>query len=154
MPAALNLADLQRAQAREDEAERTIRAALQSAPQSAPAHHALALALVRQKRVLDALAEFALAAQLAPDDPRFAYVYGVALHDTGKRVEAIKTLQAALVRHPYDREILFALATYERDAGDAAGAREHARLLRELEPENGNFVRLANELGAGAATPR
>ena len=57
--AALNLADLQRAQAREDEAERTIRAALQSAPQSAPAHHALGLALVRQKRVPEALAELA-----------------------------------------------------------------------------------------------
>ena len=75
-------------------------------------------------------------------------MYGVALHDTGKRVEAIKTLQAALDRHPYDREILFALATYERDAGDAARAREHARLLRELEPENRDFARLAGELGA------
>ena len=146
--AALNLADLQRAQAREDEAERTIRDALKSAPQSAPAHHALGLALARQKRMPEALAEFALAAKLAPENPRFVYVYGVALHDTGKRVEAIKTLQAALDRHPYDREILFALATYERDAGDAARAREHARLLRELEPENRDFARLAGELGA------
>ena len=152
--AALNLADLQRAQAREDEAERTIREALKSAPQSAPAHHALGLAFVRQKRLPEALAEFALAAKLAPDDPRFAYVYGVALYDTGKRAEAMKTLQAALVRHPYDREILYALATYERAAGDLAGARGHAQLLRELEPENRDFARLAGELSAGDATPR
>ncbi|HSD43929.1 MAG TPA: tetratricopeptide repeat protein [Burkholderiales bacterium] len=152
--AALNLADLERATGREDEAERTIRDVLQRAPQSAPAHHALGLALVRQKRAGEAVAELAQAAKLAPDDARFAYVYGVALHDTGKRAEAMTTLQAALARHPYDREILFALATYERAAGDLARAREHTRLLRELEPENRDFARLAGELGADAPTPR
>jgi hypothetical protein len=66
----------------------------------------------------------------------------------------MKVLQSALARHPYDREILFALATYERAAGDAARARERARLLRELEPENRDFARLAAELGPSAATPR
>jgi tetratricopeptide (TPR) repeat protein len=146
--AALNLADAQRSVGREDEAEQTLRAALKRAPQSAPAHHALGLALVRQKRTLEALAELATAAKLAPEDARFAYVYGVALYDTGKRPEALKALGAALARHPYDREILFALATYERAGGNLAGAREHARLLRELEPENQDFGRLAAELGA------
>ena len=146
--AALNLADAQRSVGREDEAEQTLRAALKRAPQSAPAHHALGLALVRQKRSQEALAELATAAKLAPEDARFAYVYGVALYDMGKRPEALKTLSAALARHPYDREILFALATYERAGGNLAGAREHARLLRELEPENQDFNRLATELGA------
>ncbi|MFO1361555.1 MAG: multiheme c-type cytochrome [Burkholderiales bacterium] len=152
--AALNLADLHRAVAREDEAERTLRAALARAPQSAPVHHALGLALVRQKRTHEALAELALAAKLAPDDPRFAYVYGVALYDTGKRAEAMKVLQAALARHPYDRELLFALASYERAGGNVVRARERARLLRELEPENRDFARLATELGADAAPRR
>jgi predicted CXXCH cytochrome family protein len=147
--AALNLADLQRASAREDEAERTLREALKRAPQSAPVHHALGLALVRQKRAPEALTELALAAKLAPEDARFTYVYGVALYDTGKHAEAMKVLQAALARHPYDRDILFALATYERAAGDAARARERAKLLRELEPENRGFARLASELGVG-----
>jgi Flp pilus assembly protein TadD len=146
--AALNLADLQRATGREDEAERTLRDALKRSPQSAPVHHALGLALVRQKRTAEAVAELARAAKLAPEDSRFAYVYGVALYDTGKRAEAIKVLRAALGRQPYDREILFALATYERSAGDTARARERAQLLRELEPENRDFSRLAAELGA------
>jgi tetratricopeptide (TPR) repeat protein len=152
--AALNLADLQRSLAREDAAERTLRDALKRAPQSAPAHHALGLALVRQKRAGEALAELALAAKLAPEAPRFAYVYGVALYDTGKRAEALTSLRAALARHPYDREILYALATYERAGGDAARAREHVRLLRELEPENREFARLAAEFGADVASPR
>jgi tetratricopeptide (TPR) repeat protein len=145
--AALNLADAQRSVGREDEAEQTLRAALKRAPQSAPAHHALGLALVRQKRTQEALAALAAAAKLAPDDARFAYVYGVALYDTGKRPEALETLGAALARHPYDREILFALATYERAGGNLAGARERARLLRDLEPENRDFNRLATQLG-------
>ena len=89
----------------------------------------------------------AAATKLAPDDARFAYVYGIALYDTGKRPEALKTLGAALARHPYDREILFALATYERAGGNLAGARERARLLRDLEPENLDFNRLATQLG-------
>jgi len=71
-------------------------------------------------------------------------------HRQGRRAEAIRTLQAALAPHPYDREILFALAIYQRGAGDAAQARNHARLLLELEPENGDFARLALELGADA----
>jgi tetratricopeptide (TPR) repeat protein len=145
--AAINLADLYRGVAREDEAERVLREALTRSPQAAPAHHALGLALVRQKRKNDALAELALAAKLAPEDARFAYVYGVALYDTGKGAEAMKVLRSALTRHPYDREILFALATYERAAGNLAGAREHARLLRELEPDNQDFARLAMQLG-------
>jgi Flp pilus assembly protein TadD len=109
---------------------------------------------VRQKRTGEALAELALAAKLAPEDARFAYVYGVALHDTGKPAEAMKVLQAALARHPYDRDLLFALASFERAAGDAARAREHARLLRELEPQNRDFARLAAELGAQGPTGR
>jgi tetratricopeptide (TPR) repeat protein len=145
--AALNLADLHRAVGREEEAERTLRDALKRSPRSAPVHHALGLTLVRQKRTAAALAELALAARLAPDDARFAYVYGVALHDTGKRAEALKVLRAALEHHPYDRDILFALATYESAAGDSSRARERVKLLRELEPENRDFARLAGELG-------
>ena len=144
--AAVNLADLQRRLRRDDEAEHTIRDTLQRAPQSAPAHHALGLALIRQQRKAEAVVQLALAAKLAPDDARFAYVYGVALHDTGKPAEALKTLRAALTRHPYDREMLVALVTYERESGDLAQAREHARLLHELEPENQSFARLATEL--------
>jgi len=150
--AVLNLADLQRATGREAEVERTLRAAVERVPQSAAAHHALGLSFARQRRMPEALAELARAATLASEDARFAYVYGVALHDTGKRAEAIRKFRAALARHPYDREILFALALYERDAGATARAREHARLLRELEPQNRDFARLATDLEAGPAT--
>jgi tetratricopeptide (TPR) repeat protein len=147
VPAALNLADLQRAQGQDSEAERTLRAVLARAPQSAVAHHALGLTLVRQKRTREALAELARATKLAPDNARFAYVYGVALYDSGARAKAIETLQAALREHPYDRETLFALALYQGAAGDLQQARAHARVLLELEPDNRDVVELARRLG-------
>ena len=48
-----------------------------------PSTQALGLSLVRQQRVREALPELARAAQLAPDVPRYAYVYAIALHDSG-----------------------------------------------------------------------
>jgi hypothetical protein len=39
----------------------------------------------------------------------------VALHDTGKPAAAISSLRGALRRHPYDRDMLAALAAYERE---------------------------------------
>jgi tetratricopeptide (TPR) repeat protein len=152
--AAINLADLRRGAGDEDAAEQTLRAAIARMPNSAPARHALGLALIRQRQTAEAMAELAQAAKLAPDDPRFAYVYAVALHDTGKPAEALRTLQAALARHPYDREILFALASYQRESGDIAAARNHARVLLELEPENRDFAALAGALGSETAKRR
>jgi uncharacterized membrane-anchored protein len=74
--------------------------------------------------------------KLAPEEARFAYVAGVALHDAGKPAEGLEELKAALVPHPYDRDILFALASYDLEAGDYSSARSHAELLSELEPES------------------
>jgi len=149
-PASVNLADLHRARGREREAEAVLRDAIKADSSAAGARHALGLSLVRQKRVPEALAALGEAARLAPGDPRFAYVYGVALHDAGKRGEATKTLEAALARHPYDREILFALASYERDAGNVTKAAQRAKLLARLEPDNAELAQFARELESAA----
>jgi Flp pilus assembly protein TadD len=98
--------------------------------------HALGLSLVRQKRTEEAVDNLIKAAKLAPEAPRFAYVAGIALHDSGKPSEASEILEAALSDHPYDREILYALITYEGQAGQLESALSRASLLHELEPEN------------------
>ena len=64
--------------AREDEAERSSAARCKRAG-VAPLHHALGLACAAEAH-RRALTELAQAAQLAPAGPRYAYVYGVALH--------------------------------------------------------------------------
>jgi Flp pilus assembly protein TadD len=146
VPAYANLADLYRARGADGEAAAVLRAGLAKAPDAATLHHALGLALVRQQRTAEALEQFAAAVRLAPDDARFAYVQAVALHDAGQKREALAALEAARARHPYDRDVLAALAAYSAQAGALADARSYARTLVELDPENTEYAQLAAEL--------
>jgi Flp pilus assembly protein TadD len=63
---------------RESDAEAILRQGLEGSPSDATLHHALGLSLVRQKKGEEALQELKRATELAPDNARFAYVYGVA----------------------------------------------------------------------------
>jgi Flp pilus assembly protein TadD len=144
--AAVNLADLYRARGMETQVQAVLREALEADPGSATARHALGLALIRQKRTRDGIAALGEAARLAPEDARLAYVFAVALHDTGKPDEAMRVLETTLKRHPYDRDVLIALGMYEREAGRHGSARKRARLLRELEPADQELARIAEQI--------
>lgn len=76
--AALNLADVLRAQGREDDAQAQIRQVIGQHPANAAAHHALGLSLVRQHRIAEALAPLRKATQLEPGNAQYAYVYKLA----------------------------------------------------------------------------
>ncbi len=86
-----------------------------------------------------------------PDDARFAYVYGVALHQAGREAEAMSVLRAALTRAPYDRDLLSGLATFARAAGDAKAARDYARTLVAVAPDDAAAAALLRELGGGGS---
>jgi len=132
IPAYVNLADLYRARSRDAEGERILREGLNVAPKNPVLHHALGLALVRMKRIDAALAELELAAKLEPGNARFAYVYAVALHSTGRVEETIARLKKALQTSPNDRDILEALVSYHQARGESAEAKIHADRLRML----------------------
>ncbi|WP_291165743.1 tetratricopeptide repeat protein [Hyphomicrobium sp.] len=146
VPAVIASAELKRERADENGAEAVLRKSLGGNPRSGGLWHALGLSLIRQKRLPEAMAALAKAAELAPEEPRFSYVYGVALHDTGKPREAVETLKSALTRHPYDRDILWALATYEIEDGDNASALARTELLNHLEPDRSDVMQLLGEL--------
>jgi Flp pilus assembly protein TadD len=133
VPAYVNLADLQRERGGDAAAEQTLREGLSKTPDNASLHHALGLALIRQRRYADALSELARAARAAPDDPRYAFVYGVALHDVGRKREGVAILRSALAQHAGDRDLLQALAGYARENGDAAAAADYMQRLRAVE---------------------
>ena len=145
-PAAISLADLKRSERDEGAAEAVLRQSLEANPHSGALWHALGLSLIRQKHLPDAMAALAKAVEFAPEDPRFSYVYGVALHDTGQQPNAIEVLTSALTRHPYDRDILWVLATYEIEARDYASAIVHAELLSRLEPGRPDVTQLLEDL--------
>jgi Flp pilus assembly protein TadD len=152
--AAVNLSDLYRIRGLEAEGERVLREALAANSQSAAVRHALGLGLIRQRRVPEAVIELGAAARLAPENARFSYVYGVALYDTGRRAEALQVLGAALRRHPFDRDLLVAVGSYEAQAGRVEDARSRARLLRELEPDDPRWGQAAAALERAPASAR
>jgi len=146
IPAYINLADLYRAQNRENETEKMLRAALQVAPDHADVHHALGLSLVRQQRLREGVTELAQAAEQRNDLPRYVYVYAVALHEIGETRRARQILQTAYKKFPKDREILVALVQYSRSAGDMVAARDWAQKLVALAPEDAGARQLLESL--------
>jgi Flp pilus assembly protein TadD len=78
-PAAANLADLYRAQGRDDVGERILREALQRTPEVSALHYALGLLLVRRHDRPAAIVELQRAADLAPGDPELKSRLALAL---------------------------------------------------------------------------
>jgi Flp pilus assembly protein TadD len=153
-PAAIDLADLYRQLGRDAEAESVLRAAIATSPQDAGLHHALALALVRLKRVDEALDELRRAAELEADRARYAYVYAVGLHSAGRDADAMTILNAALAKHPDDRDILLALVAMSRDAGDTASALDYAQQLVRIVPNDPALTALIQDLRRQSTEPR
>jgi Flp pilus assembly protein TadD len=148
VPAYINLADVLRAQGRDDEGEKALRKALERDPRNAQVHHSLGLLLVRQRRLPEALGALRQATELDQGEPRFAYVYGVALNSAGRRSEALAVLRQASRRHPAHRELLIALTTINRDAGDISSALAYALALVQLMPDDASAQALLRELQA------
>lgn len=151
--AAINLADLYRQRGRDADGEIVLRAAIAASPRDAAAHHALGLTLTRLKRPADALAELRQATELEPDRPRYAYVYAVALHSSGRRDEAMTVLKEALRSHARDRDILSALVAFSRTAGDAKAALGYAEQLAVITPDDRNLAALIAELKRQTGKP-
>jgi tetratricopeptide (TPR) repeat protein len=128
VPAYINLADLYRAQDREADVVHTLEQGIAVAPDAAALHSALGMAHARAGRIDASVAELGRAASLGKRSD-YDYAYAVALHSAGRTREAIRTLDAALARSPSDRDLLYALATFHRDAGDRVAARRAAEQL-------------------------
>jgi Tfp pilus assembly protein PilF len=135
LPAYIKLADEYRAQGRDADGERVLRAGLALAPGSALLHHALGLTLVRLKRIDAALLEFERATTLEPANALYAYVHALALHFTGNTAAAIANLERALAHHPADRDILSALASFQEERGAVDQAKRYADQLRAITNE-------------------
>ncbi len=154
VPAYLNLADLYREMDREAEGKKLLEEALKTAPESAAAQHALGLLLVRTGRRRPALDHLARAAELEPDNSRYAYVYGVALNSLGESARAVRVLDQGLKSRSHDPDLLFALATIHRDRREFRKALAHGRRLLALYPENAGYHRLERQLRTLARIPR
>jgi Flp pilus assembly protein TadD len=146
VPAATNLADLYRQLGRDSEGKDVLRAAIEASPRDAGAHYALGLVLTRQQRADEALGEFQRAAELEAERARYAYVYAVALHSSGRDGDALAVLQDNLLKHPGDRDTLQALIKLNRDAGNANAALDYALRLAGVTPNDRDLAKLIENL--------
>ena len=147
VPAYANLADLLRQQGRDGEGDRVLQQGLAAAPASAELTHAQGLLLIRQQRYADAVAALGRATRFAPDNARYAYVYAVALQETGKSGEAAAVLERAYEQHPTDTDILMALATGSLQRGDRTNALRYGSELARLSPDDPNVHQLLQAIG-------
>src|SRR5262249_50223718 len=131
-PAAVNLADLYRGLGRDSAGEAVLRSALQRSLDDPSLLYALGLLIVRNKHHAEALKLFDAAAHGAPANARYAYVYAVALNDSGQTAAAIDVLEANVNTHPFDQDSLSALATFLEQQDDFPKALGYAQRFNAL----------------------
>jgi predicted CXXCH cytochrome family protein len=146
VPAYVNFAQMLSEQGRETEASGLLQAGIRRVVDSADLYHALGLSMIRQKKSAEAVLLLGQAAELDTGNARYVYVYAVALQSAGKQKKALDVLSKANERHPADTDILYALVTFNREAGRKVQALIHARKLQVLLPTNEQISNLIESL--------
>jgi len=134
IPAYINLADAYRHASNEQAAFSSLLSGIKIAPNNGALQHALGLSLVRQKKLSEAVVALGQAAKAEPSNDRYAYVYAVALHSAGKTDEAINVLERAFALNSRNKDILAALISYNRNAGNSSAAMKYEQLLNQMSP--------------------
>lgn len=133
--ALVDLADLRRAQGREQEAGTLLRRALAVAPDNGTANVAFGLHLVRLDRHDEALTPLSKAAQAPDTQPRFVHIYAVALDSLGQRERALTALRQGIARWPWSLDLLTTLVLFIDDGGSPE-LRTHLDALEALAPDS------------------
>ena len=136
IPAALNLADLERAQGNEIESLRLLKAATQVASDSAAANHSYGLALVRNKDVEQAVRYFKLATEQDDSTARYAYVYSIALDSIGRGEESVAVLKQASVNWSNQYDLLILEVLYREKLQDVEGVIAPLEKLKRIAPDS------------------
>ena len=131
-PAYINLADLYRVAEKDDDAKSVLQSAIKIAPEDAAVNYALGLLMVRQQQIEKSIRYLKRAAGFDTSNARYVYVYAVALNSAGQGDLAIDVLQDANNRFPRDTDILDALISFHRDAGNDFAARTYMNKLEKL----------------------
>ena len=146
IPARVNLADLLRSSDRELEANQLLEEGRVLVPDSADLAFAYGLALVRSGQLDAAVAQLELATSAAPWVPRYRYAWALALNDTQRSHAAIEVLREGLESFPDHPEMLFTIATMQRDLGRRDEAFQAAQRLVELYPYDERYRGLLADL--------
>ncbi|MEN8129780.1 MAG: tetratricopeptide repeat protein [Pseudomonadota bacterium] len=147
-PAYANLADLYRAQGMDQFAGKVLKDGISKLPEDATLYHARGLMQARSQQMDMALESLKKAAELQPEAARYTYVYGVALNSTGKSAKALQVLEHGFATHPGNREIIFMIASINRDLGQKDKAMKWAQKLLLINPADQNALQFIKMLNA------
>lgn len=111
-PGYVNLADLYRAQSKEDVVAQVLKRGVEKLPESADIAYAYGLHKVRQKQLPVAVDLFAKSMQLDPDNPTLAYTYILAVDGLGQTRRALSELKELLPKHKGRDQDLIELGLY------------------------------------------
>jgi len=132
VPAYINLTDLYRSQGDDAAAETILMRAIEIAPKNADVHYALGLLNIRQKKNAEAVKLLQRAVVFDSSNAHYVYVYAIALNSTGQKDVAIEVLRRANEKFPQDTNILEALISFYRDAGNEFAAQTLMIKLQKL----------------------
>ncbi len=127
-------------------AEIALRKILEADPSNARAHGNLALALLEQKRLPEAIDEGRLAAAFAPDLPEARYIYGMTLSRGGRPVDAAREFEKAVAGRPDSPGLLGALAAAYAATGDDRTVATYTRLIALKPDDRRAYVELSEYL--------
>ncbi len=133
-PAYANLADLYRARRMDKSASEVLNDGIGKLPEDAVLNHSLGLLQARNKQMESALISLRKAAEIQPEIARYVYVFGVALNSAGHSAEALQVLEQGFINHPTNQEIIFTIASINRDLGHKGKALIWAQKLLAINP--------------------
>jgi tetratricopeptide (TPR) repeat protein len=134
VPAMVNLADWYRSQAKEAEAGAMLARSVAVAPDSAMAQHALGLHFVRLKQFDNALLHLQEATGLQGSQPRYSFVYAIALESRGQVDLSIQFLVNAVEQWPNQFDLLFTLVSYMEKQGRLSETGGYISQLSRIAP--------------------
>ena len=151
IPALLYSAELLRARGRDVEAQPYLARATELDIPVPEADYAYAMWLVRNGASELALIHLKRAYDNAPQEPRWAFAYVVALHSLGQSMSAVDLLRSISDQPIYAEQLMYLHATILRDLlpgqpGLADEAYNIAQQLVDLAPNNQNYQALAASL--------
>lgn len=136
VPALINFADFYRGSGQDSKAKSLLLRALKIAPNSGAVNHSYGLHLVRAQQYAQALAYLEKGALMDDTEPRYSYVYAVALDSLGRTANAITFLQEATQTWPNQYDLLLTWVLYLDKLGQANDIGKPLTTLRTLAPSS------------------
>lgn len=142
----INLADLYRLIRQNMKAEKVLHQALLKTLDHGIVYYSLGLHYIRNGQSINALAALEKAYQLELMNNRYAYVYAVALKESGDVRKALTILLSVHERSAADLDILFALVSYYLADNNNQAATVFAQKLVDINPQFGTPKQLIQKL--------